>query len=96
MRTEARLALIAILTAALVSPSKAEVIESSETGFLTKNEALISAAPIKVYSALVEQIASWWDPAHTFSGDSRNLSIDPKPGGCFLVSDCPIMVAFNI
>jgi hypothetical protein len=78
-----RLAIIAILIAAFVGPSKAEVIESSESGFLAKNEALISAGPLNVYSALVDQIANWWDPAHTFSGDSRNLSIDPKPGGCF-------------
>ena len=32
---------------------------------------------------LIDQIGKWWDPDHTFSGDSRNLSIDPKPGGCF-------------
>jgi hypothetical protein len=25
----------------------------------------------------------WWNPEHTYSGDSRNLSIDARPGGCF-------------
>ena len=78
-----RLAMIAILTGAAVGPAKAEVVESSDSGFLARNEALINAAPLRVYSALTERIASWWDPAHTFSGDARNLSIDPKPGGCF-------------
>ena len=78
-----RLAMTAILVAALAGPVKAEVIDSSETGFLARNEALISAPPLKVYGALIERIAGWWDPAHTFSGDARNLSIDPKPGGCF-------------
>jgi uncharacterized protein YndB with AHSA1/START domain len=78
-----RLAMIAIVAVAVVGPAKADVIESVENGFLVRNDALINAVPLKVYSALVDQIASWWDPAHTFSADSRNLSIDPKPGGCF-------------
>ncbi len=38
---------------------------------------------MKVYTALTDAVAEWWDPAHTFSHDARNLSIDPKPGGCF-------------
>lgn len=75
--------MFAILAAAIVGPAKADVVESVDNGFLVRNEALINAAPFKVYGALVGQIGSWWDPAHTFSGDSRNLSIDPKPGGCF-------------
>lgn len=78
-----RLAMVAILAAAVVGPTNAEVIETSETGFLVKNEAVINAVPLKVYNALIERIDRWWDPAHTFSGDSLNLSIDPKPGGCF-------------
>jgi uncharacterized protein YndB with AHSA1/START domain len=78
-----RLAMFAIVAAAVVGPANAEVVESVENGFLVRNEVLIDATPFKVYSALVDQIVSWWDPAHTFSGDSANLSIDPKPGGCF-------------
>ena len=74
---------IAILATTVGGSARAEVIETSETGFLVKNEELVNAAPLKVYSALLEQIDRWWDPDHTYSGDSRNLSIDPKPGGCF-------------
>jgi hypothetical protein len=77
-----KLALIVIFATA-VAGMKAEVIESSETGFLSRNEAVINAAPLEVYGALIDRIAGWWDPAHTFSGDSQNLSIEPKPGGCF-------------
>ena len=28
-------------------------------------------------------IASWWDPKHTYSGHSSNLSITLEPGGCW-------------
>ncbi len=78
-----RLVMIAMVAAAAAGPAHAEVVETSEAGFLVKNEASINAPPLKVYSALIERISGWWDPAHTFSGDARNLSIDPKPGGCF-------------
>ena len=77
------LVMMAILAAAAAVPAHAEVLETSETGFLVKNEASINAPPPQVYRALIEQISSWWDPNHTFSGDPRNLSIDPKAGGCF-------------
>jgi uncharacterized protein YndB with AHSA1/START domain len=52
-------------------------------GFLVKLEASISAPKPKVYDALVGQISSWWNPEHTYSHDAKNLSIDPRPGGCF-------------
>ena len=32
------------------------------------------------------RVGEWWDPQHTFSGDAKNLSIDPRPGGCFCES----------
>ncbi len=53
------------------------------TGFLVKLEANINAPATKVYDALVRQIGSWWNPEHTYSHDAKNLSIDPRPGGCF-------------
>ncbi len=53
------------------------------TGFLVKLEANINAPAAKVYDALVGQVGSWWNPEHTYSHDAKNLSIDPRPGGCF-------------
>jgi uncharacterized protein YndB with AHSA1/START domain len=55
----------------------------ASTGFLVKLEANINAPAAKVYEALIGQIGSWWNPAHTYSHDAKNLSIDPRPGGCF-------------
>jgi uncharacterized protein YndB with AHSA1/START domain len=53
------------------------------SGFLVKIEANINAPAAKVYDALVGQIGSWWNPEHTYSHDAKNLSIDPRPEGCF-------------
>jgi hypothetical protein len=39
--------------------------------------------PANVYSSLADSVSKWWDPAHTFSSDARNLSIDARPMGCF-------------
>jgi uncharacterized protein YndB with AHSA1/START domain len=52
-------------------------------GFLVKLDANVSAPKPKVYDALVGQVGSWWNPEHTYSHDAKNLSIDPRPGGCF-------------
>jgi hypothetical protein len=28
-------------------------------------------------------VSQWWDPDHTYSGKSENLSLSLQPGGCF-------------
>jgi hypothetical protein len=61
----------------------AEVLDSSSSGFTVKSAIPIQASPDAVYRALIRDIGQWWDPAHTFSGDSHNLSIEEKPMGCF-------------
>jgi len=74
---------LAILCAILTSPLRGEVIESTAAGFLVRHTAAINAPPATVYAALTDGVGGWWDPAHTFSHDARNLSVDAKPGGCF-------------
>ena len=74
---------LAILFAILAAPVRGELIESTAAGFLVRNTAVINAPPATVYSALTDGVGSWWDPAHTFSHNARNLSLDAKPGGCF-------------
>ena len=78
-----RVAMLPVLFAVLAAPVRGEVIESSGSGFSVRNTAAINATPANVYTALTQKIADWWDPAHTFSHDARNLSMDAKPGGCF-------------
>ena len=70
---------------ALVQPSfvRADVADSASNGFTVKLAVTIQAPPQDVYQRLVHNVGDWWDPAHTFSGDAHNLSIDDKPMGCF-------------
>ena len=42
----------------------------------------IQATPDDVYRRLIA-VGDWWNPAHTFSGDAHNLSLDAKATGCF-------------
>ncbi len=76
-----RLFLAAILTLAAI-PAAAEVVDSASNGFTAKTVLQIQAAPDAVYRSLI-QVGAWWNPAHTFSGDAKNLSIEEKPAGCF-------------
>jgi hypothetical protein len=81
MRTSARLA-IAILALA-PAWAAAEVVDSSPSGFTVKLAVNILAPPADVYQRLIHNVGDWWNPAHTYSGDAHNLSIEEKPMGCF-------------
>ena len=63
--------------------ARAEIADSSATGFTVKVALTIQAAPDAVYGKLVRNVGDWWNPMHTFSGDAHNLSIEEKPQGCF-------------
>lgn len=65
--------------------ARAEVIESSSTGFAISRTVHIAAAPDRVYAALV-QPAKWWNSQHTFSGNAANLTLDARAGGCLCES----------
>ena len=63
--------------------ASAAAVDVGPAGFESRNEAAVAAAPDRVYGALLDGVGKWWDPEHTYSGNSANLGIDPKPGGCF-------------
>lgn len=63
--------------------SNAEVLQAQANGFSIRLEAPIMAPPESVYSVLTERVGEWWHPAHTFSGDAANLSLDARALGCF-------------
>jgi uncharacterized protein YndB with AHSA1/START domain len=77
------LVLASFMIGIAVLPASADVIESTDAGLLVRNEASVAAPPGRVFSTLTERVAMWWDSSHTFSGDAKNLSIEPKAGGCF-------------
>jgi hypothetical protein len=73
------LAAIALFVA---SPAAAEVVSASPNGFEVR-ETVNLVVPADVAFASFSDVAAWWDPEHTYSGDSKNLSLTLAPGGCF-------------
>ncbi|MBU1701790.1 MAG: hypothetical protein KJ970_00050 [Candidatus Eisenbacteria bacterium] len=74
---------VILVVLSVCAPAVAEVSSCTDSGFFLKIEIPIYGTPLSVYNNLVQDVSEWWDPAHTFSGDSKNLSIDARPGGCF-------------
>jgi hypothetical protein len=72
-----------VILALMPSVATPEVVDSSASGFTVKTAISINANPEDVYQRLVHDVGAWWDSAHTFSGDSHNLTIQDKPMGCF-------------
>jgi uncharacterized protein YndB with AHSA1/START domain len=66
----------------LAGPAAAETRDVSETGFTSEHKLAIAAPPAKVWETLLRP-ALWWEAGHTYSGDAANLSLDPRPGGCW-------------
>lgn len=79
-----RLSVLTILVAGLAAAPtvRADVVTADAAGFQTKNILTINNSPDKVYAAL-SKIGQWWNPQHTFSGKSANLSLQSRAGGCF-------------
>ena len=77
--------LTAITGAALLAVSgaaQAEVVASSDDGFITRDSAVVDATPMEVWLALISP-GKWWNDAHTWSGDAANMTLRPQAGGCF-------------
>ena len=71
-----------VALALIAQPAAAEVVASSEAGFVTRATAEVPADPAATWAALIAP-QNWWNKAHTFSGDSANLYLDAQGGGCF-------------
>lgn len=73
---------ILFLTLVLASPAAAEVKSSSANGFEIEQQ-VQTVVPAPVLFGAFGRISGWWDPEHTYSGESANLSLSLAPGGCF-------------
>lgn len=73
------LVLIPLLAA---TPASAEVASASSNGFVVRQSVNFVVSPEVTFRAF-QNVAGWWDPEHTYSGDSTNLSLNLTPGGCF-------------
>jgi len=73
---------LAVLALVHAGSARAEVATVAANGFVVRESVPIAASPQAVYEALL-QPARWWSPAHTFSQDARNLTLEARAGGCF-------------
>lgn len=74
--------LAGFLFAAATLSAQAAVTTESDNGFTVQHRTTLAWPPATAYANLVN-IAAWWNPSHTFSGDAANLSIAPYAGGCW-------------
>lgn len=40
-------------------------------------------APAAAWQRFVGEIGQWWEPSHSYSGQTGRMTIDPVAGGCF-------------
>lgn len=65
------------------APVGAEVLSHAPQGFVVARDLILDATPDRAFEALTADVGAWWDPAHSYSGDARNFSLDAQAGGCF-------------
>jgi hypothetical protein len=80
MRHAALTGLLALTAAASLASGR--VLDATSAGFLVQHEVEVRATPAAAWRALLD-VGRWWNPAHTYSGQARNLRLDARPGGCF-------------
>lgn len=76
---------VLVLLACILLPASAgaEVTAAGRSGFVLRIETLNQASPALSYEAFTA-VERWWDPAHSYSRKSGNLSLSVTPGGAFL------------
>lgn len=76
--------LCAALVTALAwgSSAPAEVRSANEVGFSVASGVRIDRDARSIYTLIVKP-ARWWSREHSYSGDTANLSMNPRAGGCF-------------
>jgi hypothetical protein len=75
-------ALFLLALLGLASPAAAEVASASANGFEVRHTVPLVVKPQVAFQAFAN-LPAWWDPQHTYSGKSANLSLSLTPGGCF-------------
>ncbi|MFM7349444.1 MAG: SRPBCC family protein [Erythrobacter sp.] len=78
----ARAAMFSLAALAGTVPAAAEVTRTTDNSFVSRHEAVVKATPKEVWLALISP-SGWWQAAHTWSGDPKNLTLTPQAGGCF-------------
>ncbi len=71
-----------VLSFLAASPAAAEVVSASPNGFEIRHTVNFVAKPEVTFSSFAN-VGAWWDKEHTYTGDSKNMSLELRPGGCF-------------
>lgn len=72
----------ALCAATFAVPAFAKVEVQKADAFVIRDSVVVEADKRAVWLALISP-SKWWNKAHTFSGDSANLTLMPSAGGCF-------------
>lgn len=64
-------------------PAQAEIVSAGPSGFSIRHVAETPNIAAPVIWAALSDVGKWWDPDHTYSGDARNLTLEPYVRGCF-------------
>lgn len=67
------------------SVARAEVRAVERESFSIHHEQDVAASPDAVFAAL-SQPGAWWNPEHSWSGDTQRFSLEPRAGGCWCES----------
>jgi len=78
----ARTALLGFASMVWGVSASAEVTRATDDSFVSRHEVVVKASPKEVWLALISP-ATWWTSEHTWSGNSKNLTLVPQAGGCF-------------
>lgn len=84
-RTLAALTLAMLSVAGLAftaAPAAAEVVKVSPASLEIRAVVDTAANPDQLWDRMLD-VRQWWDPAHSYSGDTRNMLIAPRTGGCW-------------
>src|SRR3982750_2768586 len=73
---------VLLALACIASPAAAEVVSASSNGFEVRQTINLVVPPNIAFQSFAD-LPRWWDPEHTYSGKSSNLSLNLSPGGCF-------------
>jgi uncharacterized protein YndB with AHSA1/START domain len=73
--------IIAAIVLLLAAPATASVVHADNHGFEVSQSVDVKLSAADALAAFT-RVSSWWMSDHTYSGNTANLSLDPRPGGC--------------
>lgn len=62
------------------TPALAEVVKSSDDGFIIRLGTTVANDRASVFETMTGEVGQWWNSDHSYSGDAGNLHIDKQ---CF-------------